>query len=52
MGYSLWGHEESDMTEGLTLSLSVYINRKMGAGTKSLTKMIGGKYSRVEHIWL
>ena len=22
MGYSPWGHKESDMTEGLTLSLS------------------------------
>ena len=35
MGYSPWVHKESDTTEQLTLSLSIYIylNRKENMGT-------------------
>ena len=30
MGYSLWGCEESEMTEQLTLSLSLYSSIQLG----------------------
>ena len=38
MGYSLWGHKESDMTELLTFSLYIYI--KMFIHTHTHTYML------------